>query len=155
LHFRALHWNVLDPEQKNKLINTLKACLEERAYDGSQRAKTLRQRIQGIRIKRLRWDDETFYFILAGLGYGTSLRALDCDELQELWDILKSYKREAASEYDKQGKYMYALQMRAGWSDRQLREYMCLHFRALHWNVLDPEQKNKLINTLKACLEER
>ena len=97
----------------------------ERAYDGSQRAKTLRQRIQGIRIKRLRWDDETFYFILAGLGCGTSLGALDCDELQELWDILKSYKREAASEYDKQGKYMYALQMRAGWSDRQLRRYMC------------------------------
>lgn len=118
--------------------------------------RRLRQSIQAIRIKRLDWSDETFYFIMAGLGYGTSLRELGYHDLKELHGILSSYKRDAAAAYDKQGKFMYAQQMRAGWSDSQLRDYMCRHFYKLHWNVLDKDERQKLINTLQvACMEER
>lgn len=125
------------------------------AYDGSKEAKKLRQKIIGTEVPRLGWDKDMFYQIMAGIGFGTSLRALDYEELKELHEILSTYKREAAARYDKQGKYMYALQMRAGWTDHQLRSFMCLHFRKLHWNVLDQEEKRKVIDMLKACQEER
>ncbi len=125
------------------------------AYDTSQKAKTLRQRIQATRHKRLGWDDKTFYFIMAGLGYGTSLKALDCNELQELWGILKDYKRPEGAQFDKQGKFMYALMKQAGLSDLQVRSYMVLHFRKTHWNVLDQNERKNVIDMLKACQEEQ
>lgn len=115
--------------------------------------KKLRQRIHGIRSARLGWDVDTFRQVMAGLGYGTDLKALDYDELKELHGILKDYKRPEAARYDKQGNYMYALMKEAGWTDLQMRSYMVLHFRKSHWMVLDKDERKNVINMLKACLE--
>lgn len=123
----------------------------------SPACRELRRKIQAIRIKRLRWSDYVFYFVLNGLGYGESLRALDEDRLRELWVILKNYRkhgRPVEYDYDKQGRYMHALMKQAGWEEHTLRAYMMMEFRKTHWNLLDKVERRKVIDQLKGCVQE-
>jgi len=49
-----------------------------------QRERKLRQEIHGLRVKKFHWTLNDFKFIIKGLGYGESLRALPEDRLTEL-----------------------------------------------------------------------
>lgn len=125
-------------------------------YD-SQRCRELRQMIQAHRIKRLRWSDFVFRYIMEGLGFGRSLRQLDEERLEEFYAIISKYKRERPAEfrYDKQGKYMYRLQKEAGWSDDLLRQYMIINFKKTHWNILDKAERGTLLGILEDIIKEK
>lgn len=119
----------------------------------SPACRELRRKIQAIRIKRLRWSNYVFHYVMNGLGYGESLRALDEGRLRELWDILKGYRkhgRPAAYNYDKQGRYMHYLMIGAGWSEQQLRAFMIVNWKKTHWNLLDTQERQELIRVLQS-----
>ncbi len=117
-------------------------------------ARKLRQSIQAHRIARLNWSDTELYNVMEGLGFGRSLRALPVHRLSQLYKIISDYRppRDDAFEYDKVGKYMYALQRQAELSDSFLRYYWTYHFRKTHWNVLSGEEKYKTIAMLEQAI---
>ncbi|HQB97444.1 MAG: hypothetical protein BWY95_00219 [Bacteroidetes bacterium ADurb.BinA104] len=122
----------------------------------SQRCRELRRLIQAHRIKRLGWSDYVFRYIMEGLGFGRSLRELDEERLEELWEIVKGYRKSGKPvefEYDKQGRYMHALMKQAGWEEHNLRAYMIINFKKTHWNLLDKAERRKVINQLKECVQ--
>lgn len=119
-------------------------------YD-SPRCRELRQKIQAQRIKRLGWSEYVFRYIMEGLGFGRSLRELDEARLEELYRVIKQYKRERPVEfrYDKQGRYMYRLQREVGWSDELLRQFMVIQYRKTHWNLLSPAERKQVLDVLE------
>ncbi|MCB5262363.1 MAG: hypothetical protein M0Q16_08730 [Candidatus Cloacimonetes bacterium] len=121
----------------------------ERVANDSQACKDLRRKIQAQRTTRLGWNEYVFRFVMEGLGYGRSLRALDEERLAELLTILTQYRRDPAFTYDSQGKYMYRLQKDAGWSDTVLRQFMVIHYKKTHWNILDEAERAELIGILE------
>jgi len=120
----------------------------------SQVCRDLRHKIQAHRITRLKWSDFVFHYVMKGLGYGESLRELDEKQLRELWSIIREYRRAPETRYDKQGRYMYSLQKRAGWSDLQIRQFMTVHYSKTHWNVLTKEERKAMIEILKQVVKE-
>lgn len=126
-------------------------------YD-SARCRELRRSIQAHRIKRLGWDEWTLRFVMDGLGFGRSLRALDEERLEELWELVRNYRkhgRPVEYDYDRQGRYMHALMKGAGWEERTLRAYLIIHFKKSHWNLLDGKERRMVINQLKDLQEVR
>ncbi len=123
----------------------------------SPRCRELRKSIQAHRIKRLGWSDYVFHYIMEGLGFGRSLKALDEQQLGALWEIVKGYRKSGKPvefEYDKQGRYMHALMTKAGWPEHSLRAYMMINFSKTHWNLLDKAERRKVIDQLKECVQE-
>jgi hypothetical protein len=123
----------------------------------SPRCRELRRQIQAHRIKRLGWSDFVFHFVMEGLGFGRSLRELDEVRLEELWKIVKGYRKSGKPieyEYDKQGRYMHSLMKRAGWEERTLRAYLIINFKKTHWNLLNKEERRSVIKKLKECVQE-
>lgn len=123
----------------------------------SPRCRELRKSIQAHRIKRLGWSDYVFHYIMEGLGFGRSLRALDEARLGELWEIVKGYRKHGKPvefDYDKQGRYMHSLMKQAGWPEHSLRAYMMINFSKTHWNLLDKAERRKVIDQLKECVQE-
>lgn len=120
-----------------------------------QEARELRRKIQAIRIKRLGWSEYVFHYIMDGLGFGKSLRALSFEDLSRLYEIISGYRkpRDPGFEYDKSGKYMYHLQKEAGWSDLFLRQFLTLTYSKTHWNLLTSSERANLINILKQNIE--
>ena len=119
--------------------------------------RELRQKIQAHRIKRLGWSDYVFHYVMEGLGFGTSLRALGEEELTRLWEIIRSYRkhgRPAEYNYDRQGRYMHAMMKRAGWDENTLRAYMIIHYKKTHWNLLDKAERRELVELLKGLGED-
>lgn len=123
----------------------------------SPRCRELRKSIQAHRIKRLGWSDYVFHYIMEGLGFGRSLKALDEQQLGALWEIVKGYRKSGKPvefEYDKQGRYMHVLMKQAGWPEHSLRAYMMINFSKSHWNLLDKAERRKVIDQLKECVQE-
>lgn len=123
----------------------------------SPRCRELRQKIQAHRIKRLRWTEFTFRYVMEGLGFGRSLRALPEARLEELYAIISQYKRERPAEfrYDKQGRYMYRLQKCAGWSDELLRQFLVIQYKKTHWNILDKSERKQVIAVLEDIIKSK
>lgn len=123
-------------------------------YDSAV-CRSLRRQIQAVRHTRLGWSDYVFYYVMDGLGYGRSLRALDEERLARLWSVLKDYRKHGLPveyDYDRQGRYMYALQKKAGWDDRTLRAYLMITFRKSHWNLLSGEERKNVLDILKQAI---
>ncbi|MDD3535189.1 MAG: hypothetical protein PHC50_03470 [Candidatus Cloacimonetes bacterium] len=120
-------------------------------------ARYLRQRIQAHRIARLKWPDDVFIQITEALGFGRSLRELPEHRLSQLHDIIAGYRIPLPEgfEYDSYGRYMYALQQRAGLSDEALRYYMVFHFQKSHWNILDSKERISTIRMLNTLIQEQ
>jgi len=130
---------------------------EGNSWNDGQRCRELRRLIQAHRIKRLGWSDYVFHYIMEGLGFGRSLKALDEQQLGALWEIVKGYRKSGKPvefEYDKQGRYMHALMTKAGWPEHTLRAYMMINFSKTHWNLLDKAERRKVIDQLKECVQE-
>lgn len=121
----------------------------------SQACRDLRHRIQAHRIKRLKWSDFVFHYIMKGLGYGESLRELDEEQLKALWAIIRDYRRAPETAYDRAGRYMYSLQKRAGWSDLQIRQFMTINYSKTHWNILNAQERKDMINILKQVVKDQ
>lgn len=95
--------------------------------DQEQRERKLRQEIHGLRVKKFHWPLDAFRFIIKGLGYGESLRALPEDRLTELKALLPKYRRHGRPQvftFDRQGMYMFYLMKTAAWTESQLRAFM-------------------------------
>ncbi len=123
-----------------------------------ERERKLRQEIHAIRVKKFHWPLDGFKFIMSGLGFGDSLRALPEERLTELKAIMISYRKHGRPyeyTYDKQGKYMFALMKQANWTDADLRAYMIKHFHKSHWNLLSPKERRAIIAMLQYYLKKK
>jgi hypothetical protein len=112
------------------------------------RERKLRQEIHALRVKKFHWPLDGFRFIMNGLGFGESLRALPEDRLLELKSIMINYRKHGRPyefSYDKQGKYMFSLMKQASWTDTDLRAYLLSHYRKSHWNLLDKKERRAVI----------
>ena len=112
------------------------------------RERKLRQEIHALRVKKFHWPLDGFRFIMNGLGFGESLRALSEERLQELKSIMLNYRKHGRPyefSYDKQGKYMFSLMKQANWTDRDLRAYLLSNYRKSHWNLLDKKERRAVI----------
>jgi len=123
-----------------------------------QRERKLRQEIHGLRVKKFCWPLDAFKYIMSGMGYGDSLRALSEDRLTELKAIMLKYRshgRPLEYNYDKQGKYMHALMKQAGWTEAQLRAFTIKHYRKSHWNLLEPKERRAVIAMFQQYLKKQ
>ena len=50
---------------------------------------------------------------------------------------------------------MYRLQKDAGWSDTVLRQFMVIHYKKTHWNILDEAERAELIGILEDITKRR
>jgi hypothetical protein len=117
-----------------------------------QRERQLRREIHALRVSKFHWTPDDFKFIINGLGYGESLRALAEDRLIELKNLMLRYRshgRPQSFTFDKQGKFMFALMKRAGWAEPELRAYMIKRFHKSHWNLLDKQERRAVIAMLQ------
>lgn len=117
-----------------------------------QRERQLRREIHALRVKKFHWTLDGFKFIINGLGYGESLRALPEDRLTELKDLMLRYRkhgRPQAFTFDKQGKFMFALMKQANWTEPELRAYLIKHYRKSHWNLLEKKERRAVIAMLQ------
>ncbi len=122
-----------------------------------QRERKLRQEIHALRVKKFHWPLDAFRFIIKGLGYGESLRALPEDRLTELKALLLKYRkhgRPQAFTFDAQGKYMFYLMKTAGWTESQLRAFMISHYSKTHWNLLNKNQRRAVIAMLQNYIKQ-
>ena len=123
-----------------------------------QRERKLRQEIHGLRVKKFHWPLDAFKYIMNGMGYGDSLRALSEDRLTELKAIMLKYRshgRPLEYNYDKQGKYMHALMKQAGWTEAQLRAFTIKHYHKSHWNLLEPKERRAIIAMFQQYLKKQ
>lgn len=117
-----------------------------------QRERKLRQDIHALRVKKFHWTLDGFKFIINGLGYGESLRALPEDRLIEIKDLMLRYRRHGRPQsftFDKQGKFMFALMKQANWTESDLRAYMIKHYHKTHWNLLEKNERRAVIAMLQ------
>ena len=125
--------------------------------DQEQRERKLRQEIHGLRVKKFHWPLDAFRFIIKGLGYGESLRALPEDRLTELKALLLKYRKHGRPQvftFDRQGKYMFYLMKTAAWTESQLRAFMLKHFSKSHWNLLDRKERRAVIAMLQNYIKQ-
>ena len=123
-----------------------------------QRERKLRQEIHGLRVKKFHWPLEAFKFIIKGLGYGESLRALPEDRLTELKALLLKYRKHGRPQiftFDRQGKYMHALMKQAGWTESQLRAFTISHFSKSHWNLLSKKERRAVIAMFQSYIKKQ
>ncbi|MDD3712597.1 MAG: hypothetical protein PHZ28_03765 [Candidatus Izemoplasmatales bacterium] len=112
------------------------------------RERKLRQEIHALRVRKFHWPVEGFKFIMNGLGFGESLRALPEERLLELKSIMINYRKHGRPyefTYDKQGRYMFSLMKQANWTDNDLRAYLLIHYRKSHWNLLTKKERRAVI----------
>jgi hypothetical protein len=122
-----------------------------------QRERKLRQQIHGLRVKKFHWPLDAFRFIIKGLGYGESLRALPEDRLTELKALLLKYRKHGRPQifsFDRQGKYMFYLMKTAGWTESQLREFTIQHYSKTHWNLLNKKERRAVIAMLQNYIKQ-
>ena len=125
--------------------------------DKELRERKLRQEIHGLRVKKFHWPLDAFKFIMNGMGYGDSLRALSEDKLLEFKAIMLKYRRHGRPleyNYDKQGKYMHALMKQAGWTESQLRAFTISHYSKSHWNLLSKKERRAVIAMLQNYIKQ-
>ena len=125
--------------------------------DQELRERKLRQQIHGLRVKKFHWPLDAFKYIMNGMGYGDSLRALSEDKLLEFKSIMLKYRRHGRPleyNYDKQGKYMHALMKQAGWTESQLRAFTISHYSKSHWNLLSKKERRAVIAMLQNYIKQ-
>jgi len=125
--------------------------------DKELRERKLRQQIHAIRVKKFHWPLDAFKYIMNGMGYGDSLRALSEDKLLEFKAIMLKYRRHGRPleyNYDKQGKYMHALMKQAGWTESQLRAFTISHYSKSHWNLLSKKERRAVIAMLQNYIKQ-
>mgnify|MGYP001186445627 FL=1 len=125
--------------------------------DQEQRERKLRQEIHGLRVKKFHWPLDAFRFIIKGLGYGESLRALPEDRLTELKALLLKYRKHGRPQvftFDRQGMYMFYLMKTAAWTESQLRAFMLKHYSKSHWNLLDKKERRAVIAMLQNYIKQ-
>ncbi len=125
--------------------------------DQELRERKLRQQIHAIRVKKFHWPLDAFRFIIKGLGYGESLRALPEDRLTELKALLLKYRKHGRPQvftFDRQGKYMFYLMKSAGWTESELRAFMINHFSKTHWNLLNKKERRAVIAMLQNYIKQ-
>jgi len=123
-----------------------------------QRERKLRQEIHALRVKKFHWPLDAFKFIIKGLGYGESLRALSEDRLTELKALLLKYRKHGRPleyNYDKQGNYMHVLMKQAGWTESQLRAYTIKHYSKSHWNLLNMKERRAVIAMFQSYVKKQ
>lgn len=123
-----------------------------------QRERKLRQEIHGLRVKKFHWPIDAFKFIIKGMGYGDSLKALSEARLLELKAIMLKYRRHGRPleyNYDKQGKYMHALMKTAGWTESQLRAFTYQHYSKSHWNLLSQKERRAVIAMFQSYIKKQ
>ena len=121
------------------------------------RERKLRQQIHGLRVKKFHWPLDAFRFIIKGLGYGESLRALPEDRLTELKALLLKYRKHGRPQvftFDRQGKYMFYLMKSTGWTESELRAFMINHFSKSHWNLLNKKERRVVIAMLQNYIKQ-
>ena len=126
--------------------------------DKELRERKLRQQIHAIRVKKFHWPMDAFKFIMNGMGYGDSLRALSEDKLLEFKAIMLKYRKHGRPleyNYDKQGKYMHALMETAGWTESQLRAFTISHFSKSHWNLLNKNERRAVIAMFQSYIKKQ
>ncbi len=122
------------------------------------RERKLRQEIHAIRVKKFHWPLDGFKFIMNGLGFGDSLRALPEDKLKELKSLMIKYRKHGRPHeftFDKQGKYMFALMKQAGWTEADLRAFTIKHFHKSHWNLLSPKERRAIIAMFQSYIRKQ
>ena len=122
------------------------------------RERKLRQQIHALRVKKFHWPMDAFKFIMSGMGYGDSLRALSEDKLLEFKAIMLKYRRHGRPleyNYDRQGKYMHALMKTAGWTESQLRAFTISHFSKTHWNLLNKKERRAVIAMFQSYIKKQ
>jgi len=122
------------------------------------RERKLRQEIHAIRVKKFHWPLDGFKFIMNGLGFGDSLRALPEDKLKELKSLMIKYRKHGRPNeftFDKQGKYVFALMKQAGWTESDLRAFTIKHFRKSHWNLLDFKERRAVIAMFQSYIRKQ
>ena len=122
------------------------------------RERKLRQEIHAIRVKKFHWPLDGFKFIMNGLGFGDSLRALPEDKLKELKSLMIRYRKHGRPHeftFDKQGKYMFALMKQAGWTEADLRAFTIKHFHKSHWNLLSPKERRAIIAMFQSYIRKQ
>ena len=125
--------------------------------DKELRERKLRQQIHAIRVKKFHWPLDAFKYIMNGMGYGDSLRALSEDKLLEFKAFMLKYRRHGRPleyNYDKQGKYMHALMKQAGWTESQLRAFTISHYSKSHWNLLSKKERRAVIAMLQNYIKQ-
>lgn len=123
-----------------------------------QRERKLRQEIHGLRVKKFHWPLDAFKYIMNGMGYGDSLRALSEGKLLELKNLMLSYRKHGRSSeftYDRQGMFMFALMKQAGWTEAQLRAFTIKHYYKSHWNLLEPKERRAIIAMFQQYLKKQ
>ncbi|GAB1365610.1 hypothetical protein MASR1M36_04810 [Candidatus Cloacimonadaceae bacterium] len=126
--------------------------------DQELRERKLRQEIHGLRVKKFHWPLDAFKYIMNGMGYGDSLRALSEDKLLEFKAIMLKYRRHGRPleyNYDKQGKYMHALMKQAGWTESQLRAFTIIHYSKSHWNLLSKKERRAVIAMFQSYIKKQ
>ena len=126
--------------------------------DKELRERKLRQEIHGLRVKKFHWTLNDFKFIIKGLGYGESLRALPEDRLTELKALLLKYRKHGRPQiftFDRQGKYMHALMKQAGWTESQLRAFTISHYSKSHWNLLTKKERRAVIAMFQSYIKKQ
>ena len=114
--------------------------------------KELRYSIMKIATGKYRWDYDSFHELMQEWGYGDSLRKLKHDRLMELrMELLGIQDYHIPKEYalDDQGKYMYALMKKAGWTIKRVNLFCIKKYRKSHWNLLIEPEKRAVINMLR------
>jgi hypothetical protein len=122
------------------------------------RERKLRQQIHALRVKKLGWPVEGFKFIISGLGFGDSLKALPEAKLVELKSLMINYRKHGRPQiftYDKQGRYMFALMKQAHWTESDVRSFMIKHFRKSHWNLLSKSERRAVIAMLQSYIKKQ
>jgi hypothetical protein len=122
-----------------------------------QRERKLRQQIHGLRVKKFHWPIDAFKFIINGLGYGESLKALPEDRLTELKALLLKYRKHGRPQifsFDRQGKYMFYLMKTADWTESELRAFMITHYSKTHWNLLNKKERRAVIAMLQNYIKQ-
>ncbi len=123
-----------------------------------QRERKLRRDIHGLRVKKFHWPIDAFKFIIQGMGYGDSLRALSEDRLLSLKALMLKYRRHGRPNeftFDKQGKYMFSLMKQAGWSESQLRAFTYQHYSKSHWNLLSQKERRAVIAMFQSYIKKQ
>ena len=122
------------------------------------RERKLRQQIHALRVKKLGWPVEGFKYIISGLGFGDSLKALPEAKLVELKSLMLNYRKHGRPQiftYDKQGRYMFALMKQANWTEADVRSFMIKHYSKSHWNLLTKSERRAVIAMLQSNLKQQ
>ncbi len=112
----------------------------------------LRYSIMKIATGKHKWSYDEFHDLMDDWGYGRSLKKLSIKRLYTLRDELLGIKTDNVPEefkLDAQGKQMYAIMKKAGWTMKMVNMHCLKRFKKIHWLVLTPRERRGVIGMLR------